>query len=127
MAKLSRRKIAELWASELVAGRDITAKIAGYLVAERRVDEAELIVRETEAALAARGVLVADLTSATGLSEKSRAAIERFLGVSMNAKRVAFREQTDPTVIGGIRVEAAGQQLDATLKTRLNKLKASKI
>lgn len=127
MAKLSRRKIAELWASELVAGRDITANIAGYLVAERRVDEAELIVRETEAALAAQGVLVADLTSAAGLSDESRAAIEKFLGVSMNAKRVAFREQTDPGVIGGIRVEAAGQQLDATLKTRLNKLKASKI
>lgn len=127
MSKLSRRKIAELWASELVAGRDITAKIAGYLLAERRVDEAELIVRETEAALADRGVLVADLTSATTLSAESRVAIEKFLGVSMNAKRVAFREQTDASVIGGIRVETAGQQLDATLKTRLNKLKASKI
>lgn len=127
MAKLSRRKIAELWASELVAGRDITAKIAGYLTAERRVDEAELIVRETEAALATQGVLVADLTSATGLSDESRTAIEKFLGVSMNAKRVAFREQTDSSIIGGIRVEVAGQQLDATLKTRLNKLKASKI
>ena len=43
MAKLSRRKIADLWASELVAGRDITAQVAGYLLAERRVDEAELI------------------------------------------------------------------------------------
>lgn len=127
MAKLSRRKIAELWADELVAGRDITAKIAGYLLAERRVDEAELIVRETEAALADRGVVVADLTSASGLSAESRVAIEKFLGVSMNAQRVAFREATDPTVIGGVRVEAAGQQLDATLRSRLNKLKTSKI
>lgn len=127
MGKLSRRKIAELWAEELLKGNDITAKIAGYLVNERRVDEADLIVRDTESALAVRGVVVADLTSAHGLSAEARTAIEKFLTVSMNAKKVAFRETTDPTVIGGVRVETAGQQLDATLKTRLNQLKASKI
>lgn len=127
MSKLSRRKIAQLWADELVAGRDITANIAGYLLAERRVDEAELIVRETEAALADRGVVVADLTSAHGLSDESRTAIEKFLTVSMNAKKVAYREATDPSVIGGVRIEAAGQQLDATLRSRLNQLKTSKI
>lgn len=127
MAKLSRRKIAELWAEELLKGRDITGNIAAYLVTERRVDEADLIVRDTESALAARGVVVADLTSANGLSAESRTAIEKFLTVSMNAKKVAFREATDPSVIAGVRVETAGQQLDATLRTRLNQLKASKI
>ncbi|QHN42721.1 hypothetical protein GII36_02525 [Candidatus Mycosynbacter amalyticus] len=127
MAKLSRRKIAELWAEELLKGRDITGNIAAYLVTERRVDETDLIVRDTESALAARGVVVADLTSANGLSSESRAAIEKFLIVSMNAKKVAFREATDPSVIAGVRVETAGQQLDATLRTRLNQLKASKI
>lgn len=127
MSKLSRRKIAELWAEELLKGNDITAKIAAYLVSERRVDEASLIVRDTEVALAARGVVVADLTSANGLSTETRAAIGKFLTVSMNAQTVAFRETTDPSVIGGVRVETAGQQLDATLKTRLNQLKASKI
>ena len=127
MAKLSRRKIAELWAEELLKGRDITGNIAAYLVTERRVDETDLIVRDTESALAARGVVVADLTSANGLSAESRAAIEKFLIVSMNAKKVAFREATDPSVIAGVRVETAGQQLDATLRTRLNQLKASKI
>lgn len=127
MAKLSRRKIAELWAEELLAGRDITAKIAGYLISEKRSDEAALIVRETEIALAARGVLVADVTSAHGLSDESRKAIEKFLQTSLNAQKVAFRETTDPSVIGGVRVDVAGQQLDATLKSRLNQLKSSKI
>lgn len=127
MAKLSRRKIADLWADELVKGRDITQQVAGYLVSERRVDEAELIVRDTESALAERGIVVADLTTAHGLSDESRAAIEKFLTVSMNAQKVAFREANDPSVIGGVRVETAGQQLDATLRTRLNQLKASKI
>ena len=127
MSKLSRRKIAELWAEELLKGNDITTKIAAYLVTERRVDEASLIVRDTEVALAARGVVVADVTSASGLCAESRNAIEKFLVNTMDARKVAFRETTDPTVIGGVRVETAGQQLDATLKTRLNQLKASKI
>lgn len=127
MAKLSRRKIAEVWADELLKGRDITKQVAAYLVTERRVDEAGLIVRDTESSLAARGVVVADITSAHGLSAESRKAIEKFLTVSMNAKKVAFREQQDPSVIGGVRIDTAGQQLDATLRTRLNQLKASKI
>lgn len=127
MAKLSRRKIAALWADEIVAGHDIISKIAAYLIEEHRTDEMSLIVRETEIALAERGVVVADVTSANGLSDESRSAIEKFLTVSMNARRVAFREAHDPSVIGGVKIDVAGQQLDATLKARLNQLKSSKI
>lgn len=127
MAKLSRRNIASVWAEEIAAGRDITHKVAAYLVEARRTDEADLIVRDTEAALAERGIIVADITSASALSSATHKALEKFLGTAMDAKHVAYREHTDPHVIGGVRIEAAGQQLDATLRTRLNQLKASKI
>lgn len=127
MAKLSRRKIAQTWANELVKGRDITKQVAAYLVTERRVDEAGLIVRDTEAALAERGIVVADVASARDLSAEARQAIEKFLTVSLNAQKVALRESTDASLLGGVRVDVAGRQLDATLKTRLNKLKTSKI
>lgn len=127
MAKLSRRKIANTWADELIAGRDITHMIAAHLIEERRVHEADLIVRDTEAALAERGIIVADLTSASALSDATRHALEKFLATTMDAKRIFYREQIDQQVLGGVRVEAAGQQLDATLRTRLNQLKASKI
>ena len=127
MAKLSRRKIASLWADELLKGRDITKQIAAYLVENRRVDEASLIVRDTEAALAERGVVVADITSATDLDASAQAAIQKFLEISMNAKRIEFRKSTDEALIGGVRIDTAGQQLDASLRARLNQLKASKI
>lgn len=127
MAKLSRRKIASTWADELMAGRDITEKIAAFLIQERRVDEADLIVRDTEAALAERGVVVADITSATTLSDSTRQALENFIAETMSADTVLYREQINQYVLGGVRVEAAGKQLDATLRTRLNQLKASKI
>lgn len=127
MAKLSRRKIASVWADELAAGRDITEKVAAYLVDARRTDEASLIVRDTEAALAERGIVVADVTAATPLTATTRQALEKFLAATMDAQRVVSREQVDPQMLGGVRVDAAGQQLDATLRTRLNQLKASKI
>lgn len=127
MAKLSRRKIAATWADELIAGRDIIAQVAAYLVETRRTSEADLIVRDTESALAARGVVLADITSANGLSAESRTAIEKFLITAKDAKKVRLREAVDGSVIGGVRIDTADEQLDATLRARLNKLKTSKI
>lgn len=127
MTKLSRRKIAEAWADSLVAGRDIAPQVAAYLVEARRTREADLIVRDTEAALAARGIVIADVTSATDLSPESRRAIETFLTSVKSATRVTLRTTTDPQVIGGVRFDTAGERLDATLRGRLNQLKASKI
>ncbi len=127
MAKLSRRKIAAVWANELIAGRDITDQVAAYLVEERRTSEAELIVRDTESALAARGVIVADVASAHELSADARTAIEKFLAVARGAKRIELRTEIDADLLGGVRVNTADEQLDTTLRARLNKLKASKI
>lgn len=127
MAKLSRRKIAEFWATELEAGRDVTVTVAAYLVQARRTKEADLLVRETEAALAARGVVVADIISAHKLPAESVKTIREFLTARFAASRVALREHVDTSVLGGILVGAAGEELDATVRTRLNQLKASKI
>lgn len=127
MAKLSRRKIATVWADELIAGRDITDQVAAYLVEERRVGEADLIVRDTESALAARGVVVADVATAHSLSAEARAVIEKFLATARGATRVELRTEIDGDLLGGVRVNTADEQLDTTLRARLNKLKASKI
>lgn len=127
MSKLSRRKIASVWADELIAGRDITSQVAAYLVDTRRTSEADLVVRDTESALASRGVMVADATSATELSSEAKRAIETFLKTARGAKKVALRTHVDTQVIGGVRVDTADEQLDTTLRARLNQLKTSKI
>ena len=127
MTKLSRRKIAAVWADELLAGRDITPQVAAYLVEARREREIDLIARDTESALAARGVIVADVTSAHELSADSRSAIEAFLKVTKGVKQVVLRSSVDQAVIGGVRIDTADERLDATLRARLNQLKTSKI
>lgn len=127
MHKLSRRKIAAFWAGELIAGRDVSPHIAAFLADTRRTSEVDLIVRDTESALAAKGVVVADISSANELSQDTRNAIETFLKTAKSASRVALRTSIDPSLIGGVRVDTADERLDATLRGRLNKLKTSKI
>ncbi|MDB5176531.1 MAG: atpH [Candidatus Saccharibacteria bacterium] len=125
--RISRRKIAAYYADELLAGRDITKQLAAYLAESRRAREADLIVRDIETALADRGVLVADVASSRELSSSSKSAIESYLKQTVNATRVQLRESVDSTLLGGVRIAAAGRELDATLRHRINQLKASKV
>lgn len=125
--KLSRRKIAAYCADELLAGRDVTQQLAAYLEETRRIREADLVVRDIEAALADRGVLVADIESARQLDPDVAASIVAFLKKTAGVNDVRLRESTDPSLLGGVRIAAAGQELDATLRRRLTQLKASKI
>lgn len=126
-SRISRRKIAAYYADELLAGRDITNALAAYLVDSRRTREAELIVRDIEMALAERGVLVADVASCRTLSPQAKAAVQAYLTQVTSASQVQLRESVDSTLLGGVRIAAAGRELDATLRNRLNLLKASKI
>ncbi len=126
-AKLSRRKIAAYFASELIAGRDATKALAAYLIESKRIREADLIVRDIEAALADRGVLLADIASSRELASDTKQAITAFLKQATGAKDVHIRPHVDPYLLGGVRIDTPGARLDTTLRTRLNQLTASKI
>lgn len=124
--KLSRRKIAQYVAdnsgSEKALGNALTS-VAAYLIDARRTREATLVVRAIEDELAARGTVIATVTTARPLNAALRASIEKLI----DAKKLALREQTDPNVIGGVRIETPGSKLDATLQTKLLALSRAKL
>lgn len=126
-ARLSRRKIAAYFAGELLAGNEVTERLAAYLVESKRVREAELIVRDIEAALADRGVLLADVTGSRDLTSDTEQTLTTYLKQKTGAGEVHLRQQTNPDLLGGVKIETPGYQLDATLRHRLNQLTASKI
>lgn len=126
-ARLSRRKIAAYFADEIIAGRDVTKQLAAYLVESKRAREATLVVRDIEAALAARGVLLADVASSRDLTADTEKTIVEYLKSSTGAAKVTLRSQVDPYLLGGVRIDTPGQRLDQTLRHRLNQLTASKI
>lgn len=126
-ARLSRRKIAAHIADEILKGHDVTGRLAAYLVESKRVREAELVVRDVEAALAERGVLLADVAGSRELSAETKQAVANYLKKETGAADVTIRQETDPHLLGGVRIDIPGRRLDSTIRHRLNQLTASKI
>jgi F0F1-type ATP synthase delta subunit len=125
--RLSRRKIAAYFAEEFVEGRSIIEPLAAYLVESKRTREAGLIARDIEAALADRGVLLADVAASRDLTDDTEKAITAYLKTATGANAVTLRKSTDPHLLGGVRIETPGRRLDTTLRHRLDQLTASKI
>jgi len=116
--RISRRKLADYIVNRVERGDGIGAvveELAAYLIDTRRTREAMLIVRSIEDELAARGTVVAHVQSARPLSNEMKEAIQRLL----NASTVHLNEEVDPALIGGIRIEAPGKRLDATVKRKI--------
>ena len=126
MDKLSRRKLALYAANQVVDGAipaTVITEIAAYLTESGRVRESGLVVRAIEDELAARSVVVADVTTAYALTDAEKADIRTLIG----SNSVYFRETVDPQIIGGVRVKTPGKMLDATVKTKLQALKRAKL
>lgn len=126
--RVSRRKIASYYADELLAGKtDIATRLAALLLDTGRVRELDLIVRDIEDALETRGVVVADIASAHTLSQATQKDITAFLKKQSDAKEVHLRVNVDQALLGGVRINVPGRELDTTLRRKLTLLKASKV
>ena len=124
--RLSRRKMAGFVADKLQSGasaRDAMKEVAAHLVETGRTRELELLVRDIEDMLAGHGVVVADVTTAHPLSSGIKAEIAKLVG----AKKLQMREQIDPTVLGGVRVEVPGKRFDGTIRRKLLALKTKQL
>lgn len=126
--RVSRRKIASYYADELLARKtDIATRLAALLLDTGRVRELDLIVRDIEDALEARGVVIADIASAHTLSQATQKDITAFLKKQSDAKEVHLRVNVDQALLGGVRINVPGRELDTTLRRKLTLLKASKV
>lgn len=125
MVKLSRSRIAAYFADEIVAGRhDVARRLAAFLLGEQRVGELDLIVADIEYELVQRGIILADVTTALPADEGFEAAVRDLVGAGKH-DTVVLREHVDPDLIGGIKIRASGKELDASIRHKLNQLKAS--
>ena len=123
--RLSRRKIANYVADNVskgVAVDKVIAEVAAYLVDSRRTRELQLVVRAIEDELAARGEVIANVTTARALDDSLKQAVESVVG----AKTIHLRESVDESVIGGVKIDLPGATLDATIKRKLLALRQAK-
>lgn len=126
MQVLSRRKLAGNVAARLAGGENqkaVLKELAAFLIDSGRKKEAGLIVRDVEAMLVDAGTAIGTVISARPLSSDSLKTIESFVKQSnARIKTVVLRERIDESLIGGVRIELPGAQLDASVKAKLEKL-----
>jgi F-type H+-transporting ATPase subunit delta len=125
--RASRRVIARVIASKLVAeparqDHWITV-LAGYLVENNRITEADLIVNDIEHELYEQdGQLLVNVTSARPLAADVRTSLTALLTDRTKAKKVTITEAIDPNLLGGLVAKTADAELDASVRTKLNRL-----
>lgn len=123
--KLSRSKLASVLSDQLPKSSDskqFASEIAAYLLAEGRTRELDSLLRDMQQHLADTGRLEVTAVSAFPMSAKNIAdATSHLKDVFPSAKQVIVSQRIDPDVIGGMRLELANQQLDVSVRSRLNK------
>jgi len=126
--RLSRRKITGYIAEQLMAGvktEQLVLQLAAFLIDSKRTNEVGLIVRDIEYELTKRGIIAAQVTSAFDFTEATRLAVTKLIKEKTGAHQVYLRQFIDPDVLGGVRIDLPGMQLDTTIARRLTTLRTN--
>lgn len=125
--KLTRRAVTRYVADQLVSGADannVIAQLAAYLVVQRKTKQIDSFIADIEIELAARGVVVADVTTARPLSEELRQSVETLIATQTGGRHVALREHVDRDIIGGMIIRSAGTEYDRSIKRAVRALRS---
>lgn len=121
--KVQRHILAEAIAKRTlhVSGEHrLAQEIAAYLLAERRTYELESILRDIMQFRMSHGVLEAEVVTAHEVQEHVLSEVKQLLHAAYkDAKTVNLGKRLDASVIGGIRVDMANEQLDMTVSAKL--------
>ncbi|MBV8686327.1 MAG: F0F1 ATP synthase subunit delta [Alphaproteobacteria bacterium] len=100
----------------------VTAKFLGVVAQNRRLTQLPAIIRFFNLLAAAhRGETTAEVVSARPLDDSQVAALRSSLK-SRVGRDVAVDLTVDPTILGGLIVKIGSQQIDGSIRTKLNNL-----
>lgn len=104
--------------------KTLVQEVAAYLLVENHVGELDSLMRDVMNYRAEKGVVEASVISAHELSETDLDDIRDILHEEY-PKATTFMLDTrlDPTVVGGVQIKLPGEQLDLTVRDRLNTFK----
>lgn len=72
---------------------------------------------------AIKGIVTADVASASALTDTNRAEIIELVKKELGANEVVVKEKVNPDLIGGFILKVGDKQFDASIASGLNKLK----
>jgi len=100
----------------------ITAKFVGVLARNGRKSQLRPIIRAFKRIVAEhRGETTADVVTAHPLNDDQLAALKAQLRARAG-RDVTVQTQVDPSILGGIVVKLGSQRIDASIRTKLNRL-----
>ncbi len=104
--------------------KTLARELAAYLLETNQTNSLESLMRDVMAYRAEHGVVEATAVSAHSLTADVKRQVRHILKDQYpDLKTTMIDEKLDPSVIGGIRVEMPGEQLDATVEAKLNTFK----
>jgi F0F1-type ATP synthase delta subunit len=100
-------------------------EVAAYLLDTGRTGQLNSLARDMIKARTLDGLVEVNAVSAHDLTDSVRADIRTQVEkLYPNAKRIIINERHDANVIGGVRLEFPEQQLDLSVRNKLNRFKA---
>lgn len=105
--------------------RQFAREVAAYLLDTGRTGQLNSLARDMVKERVENGVVEVTAVSAHELTESVRADIRSQVEqLYPNAKNIIMNERVDANVIGGVRLEFPEQQLDLSVRSKLNRFKA---
>lgn len=124
---LSRRHLAEVIGERTLKVRStkkLARAVAAYLLDTKSTDDLESLIRDIMEYRAQHGVVEAVAISAYELNQSVMRDLEAVLKKEHpKAKSVHIMSLLDPSVLGGVRLQMANEQLDLTVKDKLDMFK----
>lgn len=104
--------------------KKLSQEIAAYPLEAGQTAELDSLMRDIINYRAQKGVVEATAVSANPLSTRDVADIRAILKEEYpHAKSFEIDQSRDPEVLGGVKVDLPGEQLDLTIRAQVNKFK----
>lgn len=121
----ARQDLASYIAAQPAASRSQLAKsIAAHLIATKQVDQLENLIRDIQSIKETSGTVEATVTSAhpldTSMLDEVKAILKHHKPA---AKHIQLDTAQDPSVIGGVNIRLANEQLNLTVRSKLDTFK----
>lgn len=124
---ISRRHLAEVIAERTLHVRDtkkLAREVAAYLLDTGQTAQLESLLRDVMEYRAEHGVVEAQAISAHELTPTVIRELQQILKAEHpQAKSVHVIPKLDPAVVGGVRLQMANEQLDLTVRGKLDTFK----
>lgn len=125
--KISRLKIAEAIGARTLKNFEpekLAKEIAAYLLSEGRVSELDSLIRDIIDYRARHGVLEVSVGTSHELDAQLTGEVRKLVkAYKPDAKAIILDQYHDSQLIGGVKLGLANEQLDLSLRAKLNRFK----